>query len=59
MTTAKTMPRPAPTEAPTAAAVIEFVLASESRRAFIALARSRANSIKSLSLDSSFRGRKK
>lgn len=54
MTTAKTMPRPAPTEAPTAAAVIEFALASESRRASIALARSRANSTRSLSLESSF-----
>ena len=55
MTTAKTIPRPAPTEAPTAAAVKDLVWESS----VIATARSRANSNRSLSLASSFRAKGK
>lgn len=55
MTTARTMPIPAPREAPTAAAVKEFSLARESWLASLSIARSRANSNRSLSLASSFK----
>lgn len=54
ITTAKTMPRPAPREAPTAADVNEFSLAFASRVASMDIARSYSNSMKSLSLASSF-----
>jgi len=53
MTTASTMPRPAPREAPTAAAVKEDALALEFRLASIASACSRASSAKSRSLANS------
>lgn len=53
ITTAKTTPRPAPRDAPTAAAVKEFSLAFASRVASVDNARSCSNSMKSLSLASS------
>lgn len=58
ITTAKTKPRPAPREAPTAADVKEYTLAWESALASFVITRSRANSHRSLSLASSFRLKK-
>lgn len=54
MTTANMIPTPAPTEAPTVAAVKEFDLAAASRSVYPAAARSLANSKKILSLASSY-----
>lgn len=55
MTTANKIPTPAPTEAPTVAAFKELDLATASRSAFPAAARSLANSKKILSLASSYK----
>lgn len=54
MTTANKIPTPAPTEAPTVAALKEFDLAAASRSAFPEAACSLANSKKILSLASSY-----
>lgn len=54
MTTAKTIPRPAPRDAPIVAAEIELDLSCESVFSPASLARSRESSSKSLSLVNSF-----
>lgn len=54
MTTANKIPTPAPTEAPTVAAPNEFDLATASRSALPAAARSLASSQNILSLASSY-----
>lgn len=59
MTTASIMPTPAPTEAPTVAALRELELSKASPSAFPAAARSLANSKNILSLVSSYTVKKK